>query len=234
MEQLNIFQRVKQSVTTRQAASFYGLKVGRNGMCLCPFHDDRNPSMKVDTRFHCFACNADGDVIDFVSRLFDCSLYEAATKLAADFNIRFINPNCLTRNLRRLQSDTKQPVTSTSRFSPDRAHQASTKQLPPKQKSIDLFTGQAQHTFRIYCDYLHLLDEWREQYSPRAPNESYHPLFVEALQNRSVISYLLDCMLDSTDEELSDIITEKAKEALILEERINHYRRRFDGASPSK
>ena len=66
MAQLNIFQRVKQSVTTRQAASFYGLKVGRNDMCLCPFHDDRNPSMKVDARFHCFACNADGDVIDFV------------------------------------------------------------------------------------------------------------------------------------------------------------------------
>ena len=23
-------------------------------MCVCPFHDDKNPSMKVDRRFHCF------------------------------------------------------------------------------------------------------------------------------------------------------------------------------------
>ena len=63
MEQLNIFQLVKQAVTTRQAASFYGLNIGRNGMCRCPFHNDHTPSMKVDERFHCFGCQADGDVI---------------------------------------------------------------------------------------------------------------------------------------------------------------------------
>ncbi|MFQ7310191.1 MAG: CHC2 zinc finger domain-containing protein, partial [Mediterraneibacter sp.] len=66
---LNVFEAVKQSVTTRQAAEHYGIRVGRNGMCVCPFHDDKNPSMKVDRRFHCFGCQADGDVIDFVSRL---------------------------------------------------------------------------------------------------------------------------------------------------------------------
>ena len=66
---MNVFEAVKQSVTTRQAAEHYGIQVGRNGMCVCPFHDDKNPSMKVDRRFHCFGCQADGDVIDFVSRL---------------------------------------------------------------------------------------------------------------------------------------------------------------------
>ena len=234
MAQLNIFQRVKQSVTTRQAASFYGLKVGRNDMCLCPFHDDRNPSMKVDARFHCFACNADGDVIDFVSRLFNCSLYEAATKLAADFNIPHHIQRHSTHAQMHRQPGTQRPPAAPLHPSPDVAEQNLTKQLLPDRKRMNLFTGQAQHIFRIYCDYLHLLDEWMEQYAPRAPTESYHPLFVEALQNRSIISYLLDCMLDSTDEELSDIITEKAKEALTLEERINRHHRRSDGASPSK
>ena len=66
---MNVFEAVKQSVSTRQAAEHYGVRVGRNGMCVCPFHDDKNPSMKVDRRFHCFGCQADGDVIDFVSRL---------------------------------------------------------------------------------------------------------------------------------------------------------------------
>ena len=61
---MNVFEAVKQSVTTRQAAEHYGIRVGRNGMCVCPFHDDKNPSMKVDRRFHCFGCQADGDVID--------------------------------------------------------------------------------------------------------------------------------------------------------------------------
>ena len=75
---MNVFEAVKQSVTTRQAAEHFGIRVGRNGMCVCPFHADKNPSMKVDRRFHCFGCQADGDVIDFVSRLEAVSPKEAA------------------------------------------------------------------------------------------------------------------------------------------------------------
>ena len=45
---MNIFQTVKENVTARQAAEQYGLKVNKNGMVCCPFHDDRHPSMKVD------------------------------------------------------------------------------------------------------------------------------------------------------------------------------------------
>ena len=43
--------------------------------------------MKVDSRFHCFACQADGDVIDFVGRLFQLSPRKAVEKLAKDFGI---------------------------------------------------------------------------------------------------------------------------------------------------
>ena len=77
----NVFEAVKQSVSTREAAEFYGIEVKRNGMACCPFHDDKNPSMKVDQRFHCFGCGADGDVIDFTAKLFNLSPKEAAEKL---------------------------------------------------------------------------------------------------------------------------------------------------------
>ena len=83
----DVFRTVKQSVTAREAAEFYGLQVKPNGMVRCPFHDDRNPSMKVDIRFYCFGCLAKGDVIDFVSKLFGLSLYQAALKLIKDFNL---------------------------------------------------------------------------------------------------------------------------------------------------
>ena len=83
----NVFEAVKQSVSTREAAAFYGIEVKRNGMACCPFHDDKNPSMKVDQRFHCFGCGADGDVIDFTAKLFDLSPKEAAEKLAQDFGL---------------------------------------------------------------------------------------------------------------------------------------------------
>ena len=86
---MNLFEAVKNSVTTRQAAERYGLRVGHGGMCRCPFHNDKNPSMKLDRRYHCFGCQADGDVISFTNRLFNITPKEAALKLAGDFFIRY-------------------------------------------------------------------------------------------------------------------------------------------------
>ena len=56
-------------------------------MAGCPFHEDCHPSMKLDERFHCFGCGADGDVIDFAARLFRLPVKKAAERLAADFGI---------------------------------------------------------------------------------------------------------------------------------------------------
>ena len=82
---MSIYEHVKGLVTTREAADHYGLKVNRNGMACCPFHKDHHPSLKLDKRFHCFGCGADGDVVDFTARLFGMSPYFAAQKLAEDF-----------------------------------------------------------------------------------------------------------------------------------------------------
>lgn len=85
---MNQFERVKAAVTLRQAAETYGLTVSRNGMTCCPFHEDRNPSLKLnEDYFFCFGCGASGDVIDFTARLFGISLKDATEKLAADFGI---------------------------------------------------------------------------------------------------------------------------------------------------
>ena len=84
---MNIFESVKAAVTTRRVAEHYGIEVNHHGMARCPFHDDRTPSMKLDTRYHCFGCGADGDVIDFTAKLFRRGSYDAAEKLAADFGI---------------------------------------------------------------------------------------------------------------------------------------------------
>ena len=83
---MNVFEAVKQSVTTRQAAEHYGIHVGRNRMACCPFHHDKTPSMKLDRRYHCFGCGADGDVIDFAA-LYGLGKKEAAVQLAQDFGL---------------------------------------------------------------------------------------------------------------------------------------------------
>ena len=48
---------------------------------LCPFHDDRRPSLSVNLErkvFHCFACQAKGDILDFVAMIEKVSLPDAA------------------------------------------------------------------------------------------------------------------------------------------------------------
>ena len=51
---MNIFEQVKESITTKQAAIHYGINVNQNDMVCCPFHNDRHPSMKVSERYYCF------------------------------------------------------------------------------------------------------------------------------------------------------------------------------------
>jgi DNA primase len=52
---------------------------------LCPFHTEKKGSFSVNTawqRYHCFGCDADGDVIKFVMQIEGISFYEALKSLA--------------------------------------------------------------------------------------------------------------------------------------------------------
>ena len=82
---MNIYNTIKAAVTTRQAAEHFGLAVDKHGIARCPFHDDHQPSLKLDQRYYCFGCHATGDVIDFTARLHGISNRAAAEKLAEIF-----------------------------------------------------------------------------------------------------------------------------------------------------
>ena len=96
---MSLFTKVKAAIPTRLAAERYGISIRSNGMARCPFHSDQTPSMKLDQRFHCFGCQADGDVIDFTARLLGLSCKEAARKLAEDFSL-FTEIHCEARSHR--------------------------------------------------------------------------------------------------------------------------------------
>lgn len=58
---------------------------GREFVGLCPFHDDRNPSMCVVPHkqiFHCFVCGSGGNAIDFVMRYHGLEFLDALKQLA--------------------------------------------------------------------------------------------------------------------------------------------------------
>ena len=192
----NVFEAVKQSVTTRQAAEHYGIRIGRNGMACCPFHDDKHPSMKVDRRFHCFGCQADGDVIDFTAKMYALGSKEAALKLAEDFSVGF---------------DAK-------------GHDPPRRRLVKQKISEELRFRQAeQKCFRVLSGYYHLLGQWKTEYAPKREDEQWHPLFVEALQKQDYIGYLLDVLLSGTMEEKAALVAEQGKEVIRIEQRISEF-----------
>ena len=87
---MNCFQNVKYGVSCREAAEQYGVEVNHCGMALCPFHNDRHPSLYVaDDHYHCFGCGEHGDVIDFAAKLFGLPLYEAAQQLIENERLCF-------------------------------------------------------------------------------------------------------------------------------------------------
>jgi len=66
-----------------------GLQV-RMHKCLCPFHDDRHPSLSFSVRrntFRCFVCGASGGPIDLVMKYLDKDFLDACRWLADENNI---------------------------------------------------------------------------------------------------------------------------------------------------
>lgn len=62
---------------------------GSDFVCVCPFHNDKNPSMRVSPSkgiFHCFSCKAGGDSIKFIMDYEKLSYPEAIEKLANMYN----------------------------------------------------------------------------------------------------------------------------------------------------
>ena len=203
---MNVFEAVKGNVTARQAAELYGIQVNRHGMAVCPFHNDRNPSMKLDMRFHCFACQADGDAVDFVSRFFGLPIKEAAMKLADDFSIPYD-----ARRKPSVRPSIREPT--------------------PEQR----YRQEENRCFRVLSDYFHRLKAWKQQHAPKQLEDEWHPLFVEALQRESYIEYLLDVLMYGTSEEKKALVIEQRKEVMKLEQRFAEHTAEHDrGGSQRK
>lgn len=170
-------------------------------MVSCPFHDDHTPSMKLNKDyFYCFGCGAKGDVIDFVARLFDMTSLQAAQKLAYDFGI-----------------------------DPDKPPAAAVLSKP-KYPLARAFRQEELHCQRVLCDYLHLLESWKVQYAPKAPEDNLDDRFVEACQMLDYVEYLADILTFADLEVRVKTIDMLINNGTIsgLEERLNQLKKEVD------
>src|SRR5437870_5827066 len=94
MKQWVNYAEVKAQVSLEQVAARYGLKLKKKGeslLGLCPFHNDREASLNISVSkncYHCFGCDASGNVIDFVAAKEGVEFREAALLLAEWFGIK--------------------------------------------------------------------------------------------------------------------------------------------------
>lgn len=182
---MNIFQEVKERVTAKQVAERYGLKVERNGMACCPFHNDKHPSMKIDQNYYCFACEAKGDAVNYVAVLFGLSQFEAAKKIIEDFSLGIPIEQPKRKQNSGFKKIEKVPTKE--------------ERIQFVQKKID---GWARDAANVLLRYLRWMEFWKEFYKPETMEAEWHPLFAEALQNESKISYLVDLLMFGTGEEI--------------------------------
>ena len=61
-------------------------------VCRCPFHNEKTPSLNIQTSrnlWHCFGCGEGGDAISFIRKLKGMTYYEALEYLAAEIGIEY-------------------------------------------------------------------------------------------------------------------------------------------------
>ena len=175
---MRIFEIVKENVNLWEAAELYGIDVNRYSKALCPFHNDRHPSLYVaDDHYYCFACGAHGDVIDFVSKLFQLSLYDAARKLAAGFHLSpYKPPSAAALHAKRIRTEAQQ------------------------------LKANERLCFSVLSDYARVLRDWKVQYAPQSPAEAPDERFVEACHKLDEVEYYLDILTSGNSYERSEVI----------------------------
>jgi DNA primase catalytic core len=85
-----VIEAIKREHDLREVIESYGIKLrkkGGNFVGLCPFHHEKTPSFTVNPKtslYHCFGCNAGGDVIGFVCKKEGIGFREAVQKLSGN------------------------------------------------------------------------------------------------------------------------------------------------------
>ncbi len=87
------------------------IRKGKNALAICPFHDDKNPSLNISSEkqiYKCFSCGEGGNAISFVRNYEHISYDEAVRKVAelSDFH----DPRLYTQRTVEFVDPEKEPL----------------------------------------------------------------------------------------------------------------------------
>ena len=89
-------QTIRDTVSMDEVLSLYGYQANRSGFMCCPFHGEREPSMKIykgKAGWHCFGCGRGGSVVDFVMEHESCNFRTAVLAIDKALHLGLMDPN---------------------------------------------------------------------------------------------------------------------------------------------
>jgi hypothetical protein len=174
-------ERIKDSITAKDVAILYGLKI-TNNKTNCFLHKDNTPSMSFkDSRFKCFSCGIGGSCIDLCMNLFSLSFTNACKKLNDDYRLGL--------NFGRLS-----PYEIKENFKLQKQHNID-------KKIVEQFNKWENETFITLCSYLKLLEQYKKEYAPMNKDSPLNELYVLSLNKLDYLEYLTDVFIFGPFEE---------------------------------
>lgn len=163
---------VKSQVSMRDIANYYGMRVNRKGYALCPFHNDKNPSMQVfqgytsKDGYYCRSCGAGGTIFNFVMEYENLTFEESVRLVANAFGIPISDE-------KELKPDDRKKIVSQrmkARIVAER-EKIEQQELSFLAETIQLFQmvmGIAEPYSKLFCDIGNMLPvlkgEWDERF----------------------------------------------------------------------
>ena len=191
------FEKIKDNVRITDVAERYGIKV-HNGMCCCPFHNEKNPSMKLyekqdrNDNFYCFGCHKSGDAVGLTAGIFNISQLEAAKKLDNDFGLGVF------RNNSQKKSDD---------------YETSIKIRKQEEEWVN-------SALKITSEYIRILGRWQEWYSPQSPESQLNPLFAESIMQKDYAEYIFDKLIQGLRGDNHKLYTDNKQAVMKIAQRL--------------
>lgn len=186
----NIFQVVKENIDLMEAIEYYGfqpIRKGRYYWLLCPFHSEKHPSFCINgNTFKCFGCGVHGDVINFVSLLFNLKPIDAVYRLVTDFGIDLP----YAKKIDKIYCKAKQ------NYEDIKLYQA--------------FITQRDRIYDYLCNIRDIYSRLKELITN--PEDIQLDEFVETCHKQDLIEYWLDIILTGSIQEQYEVIKSVIKE----------------------
>lgn len=184
---MSIFEEVKNRTDMKSVAVHYGYAPNRSGYICCPFHSDKTPSLKLyQDSFYCFGCNTGGSVLDFVMKLYDMSVLEAAKKLNSDLSLGVDTSGDISIK-------PSENVVSTSQM-------------------LMHYDKWEKRAFRVLENYYRLLKILYRKYAPQTPDDEPDPAWFRICRELPVIESYCMIFIEGDENERKRFYISKRKE----------------------